>query len=80
MLPTLFKIIKFKTAGDEMWHHGKVVNKHKNKSIYRNILAIEHEEGLVKEYNFIRDIDQWVEEKVENSEVPEPCCSILHLP
>ena len=78
MLPTLFKRIKFKTVGDEMWHHGRVVNKHKNKSIYRNVLAIEHEEGLVKEYNFTRDIDQWVEEKVENSEVPEPCCPILH--
>ena len=33
-LPTQFKRIKFKVFGSDVWQYGKIVNKHKNKSIY----------------------------------------------
>ena len=77
-LPTLFKRIQFKIVGDDRWHHGKVINKHKNKSIYKIVLVIEHEEGMVTEYNFARDIEKWVEDKVNTNDIPEPCSPGLH--
>ena len=77
-LPNMFKRIKFKLVGKESWLDGKVLNKHKNKSMYKNIVVIQLEDGLKEEeLNFSKDVEQWAEINEEDDEISEPCCSVL---
>ena len=38
-LPKSFKRIKLRLKGEKEWLHGKVLSKHKGKSMYKNILG-----------------------------------------
>ena len=77
-LPKSFKKIRFRVVGDKSWIHGKVLTKHKNKSIYRNVVGIKLDDGSVKEFDFSRDIEDWDEENTVMEEVLEPCCPVFH--
>ena len=77
-LPNSFKRIKFRVTGTDRWLRGRVVTKHKNKSIYQNNVGISLDDRTVKEYDFSRDIDQWEEEIAVADENIEPCCSLFH--
>ena len=56
----------------------KVVNKHKNKSIYRNCIGVQLDEGVIKEYDFSKEVDDWMELNGEEDAAIDPCCSVLH--
>ena len=79
MLPKQFKRIKFRLVGNDTWNYGKVVNKHKNKSIYRNLVGIKLDGELENEYDFSKEVEEWIElNGDEDVNTLEPCCSILH--
>jgi hypothetical protein len=77
-LPNSFKRISFEIVGTDNWLRGKVLTKHKNKSIYKNIVGISLDDGTVEEYYFSKDIDEWEEENTMVDEDSEPSCSVLH--
>ena len=78
-LPKMFKRIKFKLVGKDSWLYGKVLNKHKNKSLYKNIVVIQFDEGFQEEeIDFSKDVVHWTEINQDDDEISEPCCSVLH--
>ena len=78
-LPKTFKKIKFKTIGAETWQYGKVMARHKKKSLYKNVVGIKLEDGTDKEIDFSIDIEEWKEIDGEDGDDNyEPCCSVLH--
>ena len=79
ILPKQFKRIKFRLVGTDTWQFGKVVNKHKNKSIYKNLIGVRLDGGFDKEYDFSKEVEEWMElYGEEDTDALEPCCSILH--
>ena len=45
-LPKSFKRIKLRLKGEKEWLHGKVLSKHKGKSMYKNILGMRFDDGF----------------------------------
>ena len=82
VLPKQFSRIKFRLYGIDgidTWQYGKVVNKHKNKSIYRNLIGVKLDGGFDKEYDCSKDVEEWMEVNGEEVvDILEPCCSVLH--
>ena len=60
-------------AGKDDWLFGKVLNKHKNKSIYKNVVVIQYDEGLEEEIDFSKDVEQWAEVEEDIDDTSEPC-------
>ena len=77
-LPKQFKRIKLRVVGENTWRLGKVLTKHKNKSIYKNVVGIKLDDGNIKEFDFSRDIEDWNEDNAVEDENLEPCCSVFH--
>jgi hypothetical protein len=75
-LPNLFQRIRLKVAGnkDDETLMGKVMVKQKPTSKHRNILGIRLSDGSEKEYDFSKDVTEWVDIREQTDEIPDPCC------
>ena len=56
-LPRKYPQIVFKVDGKEL--AGKVMTKHKNSSLYRNIIGIRLRDGKEEEFDFSKDNIEW---------------------
>lgn len=73
-IPKQWQRIRFKEAGKTEFLQGKVVRKQKKSSVHKNILGIQLDDGMVKDYDFSKDIDDWCDAKDISDEMDEICC------
>ena len=73
-LPKLHHKIKFRLAGKDDFHFGKVMNKNKVKSVHKNKVGIKLEDGSDKEYDFTTEVDEWEDISLVDKDSVEPCC------
>ena len=71
-LPRKYQHIIFKVDGKEL--AGKVMTKHKNSSLYRNIIGIRFKDGKEEEFDFSKDNI----EREDNTDAKEPEEEISH--
>ena len=58
-LPNLYQKIRFQEAGNDVFLDGKVVHKHKPKSIHRNVVVLKLADGSLKQFDFGKEIATW---------------------
>ena len=73
-LPNIYQTIVFKESKTGNILRGKVVNKQKKASINKNILGIKLEDDILKDFDFMTDIDEWMYAKDSCENTVEPCC------
>ena len=59
ILPNLHQRICFQEAGKNIVLDGKVIYKHKPKSVHKNIIVIKFDDGHTKEFDFVKDVAYW---------------------
>ena len=62
-LPNIYQTIEFTESKTGNKLRGKVLNKQKKKSINKNLVGIQLEDGTLKDFDFITDIDEWSDAK-----------------
>ena len=71
VLPKIYQKIMFKMAGNSEILSGKVLNKHKPKSIHRDIVTVRLDDGSVNEFDF-KHVSEWKDAtEVEDDEQHE---------
>ena len=75
-LPNLHQKIQFQEVGKKKLIIGKVKNKNKKNSKYRNVINMMLEDGNVKSYDFEKDILEWKDatNDVPNESSNDVCC------
>ena len=58
-LPKNYQKICFKVAGNPTLLRGKVINKHKPNSTYKDIVVVRMEDGTKQEFDFVKDVTEW---------------------
>ena len=58
--------------------YGKVLTKHKGKSIYKYVVGIRFDDGTEREIDFLTQVETWAEDSNQRVETSEPCCAAYH--
>ena len=78
LLPNLYQKITFQEVGEvEKTLKGKVIQKQKKSSKFKNTIGIKLENGKEKDFDFSKDIKEWKYEKDcedKNYFTTDPCC------
>lgn len=78
LLPNLYQKITFQEVGEiEKTLKGKVIQKQKKSSKFKNTVGIKLENGKEKDFDFSKDIKEWKDEKDcedKNYYTTDPCC------
>ena len=79
--PNLYQHIAFRKAGDENSEliFGKVVHKHKKKSVSKNKVAILGDDGKLQDFDFTKDIVEWHDAKKVPKDVIDPVVENLDI-
>ena len=75
-LQNLYQKIEFTDNKTGNIIRGKVLRKHQPKSIHKNTLGMKLDNGTEKNFDFVKDVEEWIDVRdlSDNNEDPEPCC------
>ena len=67
--PKNYQKIQFQMDGESKLLKGKVVNRHKPTSIYKDIVVVQFDDGSTEEINFAKDVVKWSDSQDVSEEV-----------
>ena len=77
-LPKIYQKIRFQVAGKSDVLKGKVINKHKPKSINKEVVTVRLDDGSIKEFDFVKDVTEWsYDEDVFENDVSQTYATVL---
>ena len=76
--PTRYQRIKFQLAGKDEILEGKVVRKHKDSSVHKNIVGIKLIDGTDMDIDFTTDVEVWNDAREASEDLVDTCCLYCH--
>jgi transposase InsO family protein len=76
--PTRYQRIKFQLAGKDEILEGKVVRKHKDSSVHKNIVGIKLIDGTDMDIDFSTDVEVWNDAREASEDLVDTCCLYSH--